>query len=264
MEAGVFVEVFNGEKGLDPDDLIKEIGKDGFETKLKNNINPVYFFIGQKKITDSVEKKKILNKIIPSFSKVDDRILLEPYLKEISTLLDIDLQYLLDLMNKYKFADKEGGDKQLFTEEKIKLYEKIIISFLFNLPSKHISKYKPYFEEKILNILKYRKIVNSIISLKLSDYSNFDEKLKLFLTEQEYSFLYSIIYNNIKEYSENDFISAINELKLKYFENKLKNINKEIKESITNNQEKILETLLIEKNTIIKEMDNLSINNNIE
>jgi DNA primase len=264
MEAGVFVEVFNGEKGLDPDDLIKEIGKDGFETKLKNNINPVYFFIGQKKITDSVEKKKILDKIIPSFSKVDDRILLEPYLKEISTLLDIDLQYLLDLMNKYKFADKEGGDKQLFTEEKIKLYEKIIISFLFNLPSKHISKYKPYFEEKILNILKYRKIVNSIISLKLSDYSNFDEKLKLFLTEQEYSFLYSIIYNNIKEYSENDFISAINELKLKYFENKLKNINKEIKESITNNQEKILETLLIEKNTIIKEMDNLSINNNIE
>jgi len=264
IEAGVFVEIFNGEKGFDPDDLIKKIGKEGFELKLKNNINPVYFFIGQKKITDPVEKKKILDKIIPSFSKVDDRILLEPYLKEISTLLDIDLQYLIDLMNKYKFSDNNDNNKTIFTEDKIKLYEKIIISFLFNLPSKQMIKYKPYFEEKFLNILKYGKIVNSIITLKLSDYSNFDEKLKLFLTDQEYSFLYSIIYNNIKEYSEGEFTSAINELKLKYYENKLKDINQKIKEEISNKKDKMVETLLIEKNTIIKEIDNIAINNNIE
>ncbi len=261
LQAGVFVEVFNGEKGLDPDDYIRKHGKDKFEKQLNETINPVYFFVGKKRIDDSRQKKKILDNIIPAIAKVEDRILLEPYMKEISVLLDIDLQYLIDLMNNYKNRDLKENKKAVFAEDKIKLYEKIIISFLFNSSSDKIKKYKSYLDEKFLNLLQYKRIVNSIISLKISEASEFDEKLKLLLTDKEYSVLYTIIYNNIKEYSDNEFIAALNELKLEYFENELKKINKKIKETLEKKDENSIENLIMEKNIIVKQMDNISLNN---
>jgi len=263
IDANIFVEVFNGEKGLDPEDFINKHGENYFKNKKKKSINPVYFYIGSKKIIDPVKKRKKLNDLFSILSKTDDPIFLDEYLKKVSTLFDIDLQRLKDIFSREKkkfnkFDNRDRKIKDLKTD--IELFEKIIISFMFKAPPSTLKNYSYYLKEIYFPIFKYPNLIRTILKLKYSS-DNFEKQIKEFLPKEELNFLYSLIFKGKKDYTENDFIASLKELKIKYLKNKLKEINNQLEENFSNHDK--IKELLNKKISILNQIDNIPNNEEV-
>ncbi len=259
FEAGIYIEIFRGEKGLDPDDFIKKYGKDGLINKLKKPFTPIHFYIGEKKISDPVKKKKAIESIANILIKIDDAIFLDEYINEASDMLNVSSQYLRDIINKKRFKNKRIDENTKKIEADIDLFEKIIINFLYNTPFELVKPYLTELREEYFDFFQYPSLVRSIIKSKDINSESFEESLNKFLNENELKILYSIVFNKEDFYSEQDFSAALNLLKAKYIETKIEHLNKILKEKEKNGDSDELKKILKEKIKLVAILDKLNI-----
>ncbi len=256
FEAGIYVEIFKGKKGMDPDDFIRELGVDEFRKSLSGAINPVSFYLGKNKIKDPVKKKKALEGISEILLKVDDPIFLDSYINEVSYLLEISSQYIRDTIAKKRKKTVNSSEEKINPELEIELFEKIIINYIYNNSYETLKPYFSEIKEEYFDHFKYPKIILSLMRAKERDGESFEESLNNFLSENEQRVLYFLLFDKEEIFSEHDFISAISELRSKYLTTKIKNINKALKEKAGNEEE--LKKLLSEKIRLGKILDKLN------
>ncbi len=259
FEAGLYIEIFRGEKGLDPDDFIKKYGIEEFEKRLSQTITPVRFYLGDRKIKDPVKKKRALSLIGEILSKIDDPIFLDEYINEASTILEISQQYLRDTISKYKYKTKKNEERKTFEEFEIELFERIIIKFIYDNSFKSLKPFLKDFKEEYFEHLKYPQITRALLKSKEINEDSIDEALNKLLSEDELKILFFIIFDKEEIYNEQDFYSALKELKSMFLKNRIRNLNTILKEKEKIADKSEFNRILSEKMKLIQTLDKLNI-----
>ncbi len=203
---GVTPKIIRLEDKLDPDDYIRQKGKDSFLNKLDNPINVMDFKLSylkqNKDITKSEELASYVNDVINELSKINDEVLREITLKKLSFESNLDIDFLkervnsistpqeekkvelikkeITKLNKYEKAEKYLVYYMLFSKEAVKIYDHKI-SFISNadlrLLAKEISAYyHKYGDITLADFLSYivayddlNKTVTEILNLNLKE-----------------------------------------------------------------------------------------------
>ncbi|NVP18074.1 DNA primase [Candidatus Gracilibacteria bacterium] len=97
--------------GKDPDEIISS-GKD-FTDFITNALTPIGYYIKKSNFdTNSIEeKKKLLGELLDIVKSYSDNIEKDFYLKEISSLLNINSNIVYDAFNKIRFTNHESKNK---------------------------------------------------------------------------------------------------------------------------------------------------------
>lgn len=203
---GVIPKIIRLEDKLDPDDYIRQKGKDSFLNKLDNPINVMDFKLSylkqNKDITKSEELASYVNDVVNELSKINDEVLREITLKKLSFESNLDIDFLRERvnsisipheekkvelikkevtkLNKYEKAEKYLVYYMLFSKEAVKIYDHKI-SFISNtdlrLLAKEISAYyHQYGDITLADFLSYivtyddlNKTVTDVLNLNLKE-----------------------------------------------------------------------------------------------
>ncbi len=203
---GVIPKVIRLEDKLDPDDYIRQRGKESFINKLENPQNVMDFKLSylkqNKDITKSEELASYVNDVVGELSKINDEILREITLKKLSLEANLDLEFLRERvgsvetvsqekrielpkkeilkLNKYDKAEKYLVYYMLFSKEAVKIYDHKI-TFIsdpsLRMLAKEISAYyHKYGDITLADFMSYivvyddlNKTVNEVLNLNLKE-----------------------------------------------------------------------------------------------
>lgn len=246
----VKVILFNGAK--DTDELIVSSGKDAFLNAYKNKVEFINFKLDylkkNKNLNDSVELSKYINEVLDNLNKLDDAILIELKIKELSQKYGVSESVLRSKINKkesIKLIQKEKIKSNVYNK-----YEKAELRIVY-LMLENVDVIRSY--ENNLGFLVTEEITNfanEIVNYRMKN-KGFD--LSDFIT---YTYMGENLDTTLKKVMENggpsdyteeeldDLINMIREYSVKREMNKLKN--------------KLFETLDIEeKKKITKKIENM-------
>lgn len=253
------VILFKGYK--DADELIVNEGKDAFINAYKNKVNFIDFELNYLKkglnLNDSSSLSKYINESINAINTINDDILREIKIKELSKEFDISIDLI-----KSKITNKNVSIKEVKKEvkpiKKVK-YNKYDISEIRLL---YLMMNNPELIDYYENYLGYmcdnerKKLADAIISYKEKkktfDYADFI--CYTTLREDLNNTLKSVCsYPQSESYTEgelNDYILRVKERRVQKEEERLKNL---LKNTIDKNeQKKILEKLFNIKKEVLK------------
>jgi DNA primase len=202
---GVIPKIIRLGDKLDPDDYIRQKGKDSFLSKLDNPISTMDFKLSylkkNKDISKADELASYVNDVVSELSKIDDDVLKEITLKKLSLESSLDINFLRERivpsvkeekkefeipkkqfskLNKYEKAERYLLYYMLFSKETIKIYNNKI-TFISNpelrILAKEISAYyHKYGDIKLADFLSYiviyddlNKTVDNILNLDLPE-----------------------------------------------------------------------------------------------
>ncbi len=246
----VKVILFSGAK--DTDELIVSSGKDAFLNAYKNKVEFINFKLDylkkNKNLNDSVELSKYINEVLDNLNKLDDAILIELKIKELSQKYGVSESVLRSKINKkesIKLIQKEKIKSNVYNK-----YEKAELRIVY-LMLENVDVIRSY--ENNLGFLVTEEITNfanEIVNYRMKN-KGFD--LSDFIT---YTYMGKNLDTTLKKVMENggpsdyteeeldDLINMIREYSVKREMNKLKN--------------KLFETLDIEeKKKITKKIENM-------
>ncbi len=173
---GISPKVIRLEKGLDPDDYIKEYGIDNFNSKVDRALTimdfKLQYFKENYELSNSNEMASYIKKMLGELLKIDDKILQELFLKKISKESGLEIELLrkqLALLVKDNF--------------------KVLIAKQFEKPKLKVSDKYTMAEQ---NLLYYMLKSNEVISI-------YNEKVT-FMPTSKYRFLAQEINHFYKEY----------------------------------------------------------------
>lgn len=124
----------------DPDEIIIEQGKDEIIRLINNAKDPILFiadFENGKNGLNPQGKSKTVEKLIDVISKIPNRTIIYEYMKEISSLLEVDLKFLIDEYNKMIKGSKLKSKKTFSLDvrtDKFKAIQKIIVQAIIQKP----------------------------------------------------------------------------------------------------------------------------------
>jgi DNA primase len=148
------VRIISLPKWKDPDDIIKS-WKD-FNEYIDYALTPIWYYIKKSNfdINSIDEKKKLLHELLEITKSYSDNIEKDYYLKEISTLLDINQNIVYDSFNRIKFTTNTSKDQSKNIIEKTTSEEIAIWYCLLN--EKNIDFFNKHmlFKEWLWNDLK--------------------------------------------------------------------------------------------------------------
>lgn len=120
LEAGLNVRVVVFPAGEDPDSYSRKLGTSEFKNYLKNNTRDLITFkaglFAEEAVRDPLKKAESIKEIVGSISKIPDAVKRAVYIKETSTLLDIDESVLLSELNKILITGRRKKDKERIEE----------------------------------------------------------------------------------------------------------------------------------------------------
>ena len=235
----VSVIVFDDYK--DSDEFIVAKGKDAFDIAYNNRISFLDFKLNylksKKNMKDSVEISKYINEAITAFNEVDDDILRELKIKELSTEFDVDESVIKSKLNK-PVTTKEVV-KEVVVKKRYNKYDISEIRIIFLML--HHDDVILYFENSLgylihdnMSHLAY-KIIEFRNDYGYFDYSDFidyiadDEKLNETLKEV-------MRYHNSEEYTEKELEDYINTIKKYSIEKRINTLKKEMNETLDVNK----------------------------
>jgi len=197
-EAGVSVKVLNMKPYKDPDEFIKNEGREGYEKRIDNATNFFIFQVGEEMkkydITDPQGKTDFHNSVATMLLEFDDDIERINYLESVSAIYNIPKEALDKLVKKKalsyvgKTENKEPGDLRKVTEKEdgtLKA-QKILITWLIDEPEL-FEKIKEYispadfvdpFYRKIAEIFWEQLISNQVNPAKIIDHFDSEEEHK--------------------------------------------------------------------------------------
>lgn len=203
---GVTPKIIRLEDKLDPDDYIRQRGKESFINKLENPQNVMDFKLSylkqNKDITKSEELASYVNDVVSELSKINDEILREITLKKLSLESNLDIDFLRERvnsisivtqekrvelpkkellkLNKYEKAEKFLVFYMLFSKEAVKIYDHkitFISDSSLRMLAKEISAYyHKYGDITLADFMSYivvyddlNKTVNEVLNLNLKE-----------------------------------------------------------------------------------------------
>ncbi|WP_306415949.1 DNA primase [Fulvivirga ulvae] len=121
LEAGLNVRVVVFPEGEDPDSYSRKLGTSEFKKYLKENSRDLITFkaglYAEEAARDPIRKAESIKEIVSSITKIPDPIKRAIYIKETSSVLDIDEGVLLSEMNKLLINQKRKKGKEREQQE---------------------------------------------------------------------------------------------------------------------------------------------------
>ena len=239
IKLGIIPKVVRLENNLDPDEYILKYGKEKFEQKINNPISIMQFKLNylknNKDLNDSMEMSKYVNEILDELENIDDDVLREITLKDLSKESNLDIEFLKSKLKKKDIKEPTKKELKPRKTEKTNMYikaEQYLLYYMLN----NIEVIKMY--QKNIGYMptdKYRKLAFEINyyyktynKINVSDLMvNLHDDEELINTINEINLL-----NLKEEYSIEEIMDYINTIKyynIKIESNRLKElIKKEI------------------------------------
>ena len=242
LKNNIRVEVIIFDDYKDSDDFISKKGKEAFDIAYNNRISFIDYKLrylkSQRNLKDSVEISKYINEAIESLNKIDDDILIELKIKEISKEFDINESVI---KNKLKNKDTKVIKKEEKEEKNIR-YNKYDISELriLYLMLHHMDVIL-YFENHLGYLINPKKssLAYKIIEFRndygyfnygdFIDYISGNEVLEETLKEVNK-------YPNKEEYTERELDEYINTIKEYSVKARINALKKEMNETLDINK----------------------------
>ena len=241
LKNNIEVSVIVFEDYKDSDEFIVHKGKEAFDIAYNNRVSFIDFKLrylkNNRNMKDSVEVSKYINDAIDSLNKLDDDILKELKIKEISNEFGIDESVIRSKI-------KDTIPKKEIVKEEIvkKRYDKYDISEIRILYLMlHYDDVILYFENTLgylihdnmarlaYKIIEFRNDYGYFEYSDFMDYIGESEELKNTLKEVN-------IYHNEEEYSEEELESCINTIKEYTVKKRIETLKREMKETLDVNK----------------------------
>lgn len=231
----VSVIVFDDYK--DSDEYIINKGKDAFDTAYKNRISYIDFKLrylkSNKNMKDSVEISKYINEAIAALNDIDDTILRELKIKELSTEFGIDESVIKNKL-KEPIKVKEEPKKEI-VRKRYNKYDISEIRLLYLMM--HYDDVILYFENTLGYMVNSNRasLAYRIIEFRNQygyfDYSDFIDYIEG--REVENEVLKEVMrYHNEDSYTESELDDYINTIKLYTVEKRKKALKQQLKETL--------------------------------
>ena len=177
--------VLNLKPSKDPDEFITKFGKDELLNRIKTASDSFIFLVkcleNEYNLNDLNEYKRFIEEIVKLLSSIENKLVLENYINNVSTLLKLDKNELKIQVEKLLYTqNKKPIFNTHFEEKTINLMydvEKKIIQYMSIYPEK-ISNISTYINESFFQDVDFRFIFNSLTNQKkltdiLDDISSF-------------------------------------------------------------------------------------------
>ena len=116
LEEGLNVKVVLFPDGHDPDSYVRLVGTAGFKKHIEDNKKDFILFkaglLLKEAGTDPIKKAEVIRDIVESIAKIPDSIKASVFIKECSSLLQIDERALLSELNKMRQAKAKKDSQQ--------------------------------------------------------------------------------------------------------------------------------------------------------
>ncbi len=227
LEMGVTPKIVRLESDLDPDDYIKEYGKDRFMEKLENPINVMDFklsyFKKNKSMTSDVDKASYVNDILKELMHITDDVLIELTLKKLSIESGLDIEFLRSKLvpekkeEKVIRAPKIKLDKYSLAEASL-LYYMLKDPLAIQIYNEHVTnirekKYR-FLARKILQF--YKEFGKIDVAAFIDTLRDDDDALNVVGEITSMDLLEDITKNDLIDYAkviqEGNYLEAINNL----------------------------------------------------
>ncbi len=176
QKIGIIPKVLVLDNGLDPDDFIKQFGKEKFINRMENPINIIDFKLAyykkNKDLSSNVNMANYVKQMILELNKIDDDILKELTLKKLSVEANLDIDFIREKLNssqEIKNNDIPVVKKETKLLSKYELAESNILYYML--------KYDEVIRMTVKKIMymptdKYRLLANEI-KFYYNDYGKF-------------------------------------------------------------------------------------------
>lgn len=227
----------------DSDEYISKKGKEAFDIAYNNRISFIDFKLkylkSNKNMKDSVEISKYINEAIESLEQIDDDILRELKINEISKEFDIDDSVI---RNKIKVKEVKNKKEEVTNKDEIKRYNKYDISeirilyLMLNYDDVIL-----YFENSLGYLINDSR---SNLAYKIIEFRNDNGYFNLFDFEDsilENNDLNNTLkevmsYHNNKEYTNEELEDYINTIKEYSVKREIDKLKKEMKDTLDINK----------------------------
>lgn len=227
----------------DSDEFISKKGKEAFDIAYNNRLSFIDFKLkylkSSKNMKDSVEISKYINEAIDSLEKIDDDILRELKINEISKEFDIDDSVI---RNKIKVKEVKTKKEEPKKQEEIKKYNKYDISeirilyLMLNYDDVIL-----YFENSLGYLINPKR---SNLAYKIIEFRNDNGYFNLFdfedsiLEDKDLNDTLDEIkkYHNNKEYTNEELEDYINTIKEYSVKKQIEKLKQEMKDTLDINK----------------------------
>ncbi|UIR55569.1 DNA primase [Sphingobacterium sp. SRCM116780] len=115
LEEGLNVKVLLFPDGNDPDSYVQKFGSTAFKDYIKANQQDFIFYKTRILLRDTnndpIKRAEVIREVVESIALIPDEIKVSVFIRECSTLLDIEERILLSELNKIRISKSKKADK---------------------------------------------------------------------------------------------------------------------------------------------------------
>ena len=227
----------------DSDEFISKKGKEAFDIAYNNRLSFIDFKLkylkSNKNMKDSVEISKYINEAIESLEQIDDDILRELKINEISKEFDIDDSVIRNKIKIEKVKKKEEVPKKVEEKKQYNKYDISEIRILYLMLN--YDDVILYFENSLGYLIDPKK---SALAYKIIEFRNDNGYFNLFdfentiLEDKDLNDTLNEVmsYHNNKEYTEEELEDYINTIKQYSVKKQIESLKQEMKDTLDVNK----------------------------
>ena len=233
-KAGMESYVIRPPEGMDPDDWILNNGKIEIEGHIENPANFIDYHIDFHNADKlkGVDKRDYLKDILSNINSIEDVIIKNEFVKDLSEKLNIDEVDLLDIINKINNPSSknknDNNENEISFTSNTDIAELEILSVLINSNIENRKEIINQLSIDLFNNIFIRKIIKIIFS---NNISNISELMDSLTDKKERTLLSKLLIDEKnKEITEQIVIDCIRTLKSVPIKREIKNLRAIIKQ----------------------------------
>ena len=233
-KAGMESYVIRPPEGMDPDDWILNNGKIEIEGQIENPVNFIDYHIDFHNADKlkGVDKRDYLKDILSNINSIEDVIIKNEFVKDLSEKLNIDEVDLLDIINKINNPSSknknDNNENAISFNSNTDIAELEILSVLINSNIENRKEIINQLSIDLFNNTFIRKIIKTIIS---NNILNISELMDSLTDKKERTLLSKLLIDEKnKEITEQIVIDCIRTLKSVPIKREIKNLRAIIKQ----------------------------------
>jgi len=233
-KSGMESYVIRPPKGMDPDDWVLNNGKIEIEHQIKNPVNFIDYHIDFHNADKlkGVDKRDYLKDILSNINSIEDVIIKNEFVKDLSEKLNIDEVDLLDIINKINNPSSknknDNNENEISFNSNTDIAELEILSVLINSNIENRKEIINQLSIDLFNNTFIRKIIKTIIS---NNILNISELMDSLTDKKERTLLSKLLIDEKnKEITEQIVIDCIRTLKSVPIKIEIKNLRAIIKQ----------------------------------
>ena len=233
-KAGMESYVIRPPEGMDPDDWILNNGKIEIEGQIENPVNFIDYHIDFHNADKlkGVDKRDYLKDILSNINSIEDVIIKNEFVKDLSEKLNIDEVDLLDIINKINSPSSknknDNNENEISFNSNTDIAELEILSVLIN---SNIENRKEIINQLSIDLFNNTFIRNIIKIIFSNNISNISELMDSLTDKKERTLLSKLLIDEKnKEITEQIVIDCIRTLKSVPIKREIKNLRAIIKQ----------------------------------